>query len=143
MQVIQSFRQVSQSLYRVFWNETSESESGLTSIQFMVLNVLKSRPNIGLAELADACFMGSSSMSGVVDRLVKAGYVSRERLESDRRVLTLRMTEKGEEIREYTNSLWMNRVSPILDIPKKDMDFVLSIHQRMIEKLEGKGMNTE
>ncbi|CAH1190474.1 MarR family winged helix-turn-helix transcriptional regulator [Paenibacillus sp. JJ-223] len=139
--IINSFRQVNQMLFREFWNENKEIE--LTSIQFMVLSILKERPSIGNNDVAELCHVGSSSMSAVVERLVKGGYIVRTRSDSDRRSVVLQMTDKGERAQKETHRLWMERVSPILDIPKEDLDHLLRIHNLMIEKLQGREMNNE
>jgi DNA-binding MarR family transcriptional regulator len=49
------------------------------------------------AELARRCFFTPATLTGVVDTLEKAGYVRRERDESDRRVVWLVITEDGRE----------------------------------------------
>jgi DNA-binding MarR family transcriptional regulator len=137
--IINSFRQVNQMLFRAFWNENKEIE--LTSIQFMVLSVLKERPALGINEIADLCHMGSSSMSAVVERLVKGEYIVRTRSDADRRSVVLQITAKGEKAQQETQQLWMERVSPILEISKEDLEHLLRIHSLMIEKLQGREMN--
>ncbi|PYE51253.1 winged helix-turn-helix transcriptional regulator [Paenibacillus barcinonensis] len=137
--IINSFRQVNQMLFRAFWNENKEIE--LTSIQFMVLSILKERPSIGINDLAELSHMGSSSMSAVVERLVKGDYIERTRSDADRRSVMLQITAKGEKAQQETHQLWMERVSPILEIPKEDLEHLLHIHSLMIEKLQGREMN--
>ncbi|CAI6057818.1 hypothetical protein PAECIP112173_01661 [Paenibacillus sp. JJ-100] len=132
--IINSFRQVNQMLFRAFWNENKEIE--LTSIQFMVLSILKERPALGINEIADLCHMGSSSMSAVVERLVKGEYIVRTRSDADRRSVVLQVTAKGEKAQQETQQLWMERVSPILEISKEDLENLLRIHSLMIEKLQ-------
>ncbi|WP_434750629.1 MarR family winged helix-turn-helix transcriptional regulator [Paenibacillus amylolyticus] len=137
--IINSFRQVNQMLFRAFWNENKEIE--LTSIQFMVLSILKERPSLGINDVADLCHMGSSSMSAVVERLVKGEYIVRTRSDADRRSVMLQITAKGEKAQHETQHLWMERVSPILEIPKEDLEHLLRTHSLMIEKLQGREMN--
>jgi len=49
------------------------------------------------AELARRVWLAPATLTGIVDTLEKAGYVRRERDESDRRVVWLVVTEAGEE----------------------------------------------
>ncbi|MFM9280260.1 MarR family winged helix-turn-helix transcriptional regulator [Paenibacillus jiagnxiensis] len=136
--IVQSFRQVNKTLFQVFWHSDLQLE--LTSVQYLVLSILHERPDIGLAELAKLANMGSSTMSGVVERLCKGGYITRARLMNDRRSLTLNLTAEGEDVRERIDTLWMERVSSILEIPKEDLDFTLQVHQQIVQKLREKGM---
>ncbi|ASR47181.1 MarR family transcriptional regulator [Paenibacillus kribbensis] len=137
--IIQSIREVNKTIFHAFWNE--ERHLDLTAIQHLVLSVLNERPSIGLSELADIARMGCSSMSGVIDRLAKAGYVARERDEHDRRSLVLSLTPEGKDTMQKVDAMWMERILPILDIPKEQLDMVLDIHKQMIMKLTSKGMN--
>ncbi|MCM3783934.1 MarR family transcriptional regulator [Neobacillus mesonae] len=134
-QIFNSFRQVTQSFHKLFWKHEEQME--VTRIQMLVLSILIEHPNIGLAELAEMCHMGSSTTSGVVDRLVKAELVERERCIQDRRSLELKVTEKGKEIQKKMYELWMSRVSHMMDdLPKEDIDNLLRIHSLMLEKME-------
>ena len=82
-------------------------QHGLTSAGAAVLAVLSWGVGRGVdqgtpgrathAELARRCFFTPATLTGVVDTLEKAGYVRRERDESDRRVVWLVVTEAGEE----------------------------------------------
>ncbi|WDH97215.1 MarR family transcriptional regulator [Paenibacillus urinalis] len=100
-QIFSSFRQVNQSFHRLFWKQEEEKE--ITRIQMLVLSILIEHPNIGLAELAELCHMGSSTTSGVVDRLVKAELVERGRCLHDRR--SLELPGYGERERSSEESL--------------------------------------
>ncbi|MFD1138755.1 MarR family winged helix-turn-helix transcriptional regulator [Paenibacillus urinalis] len=133
-QIFSSFRQVNQSFHRLFWKQEEEME--ITRIQMLVLSILIEHPNIGLAELAELCHMGSSTTSGVVDRLVKAELVERDRCLHDRRSLELQVTEKGREVQKRVYELWMSKVSHMMDLPREDIDNLLRIHSLMLEKME-------
>ncbi|GAK40084.1 hypothetical protein TCA2_2573 [Paenibacillus sp. TCA20] len=133
-QIFSSFRQVNQSFHRLFWKQEEEKE--ITRIQMLVLSILIEHPNIGLAELAELCHMGSSTTSGVVDRLVKAELVERGRCLHDRRSLELQVTEKGREVQKRVYELWMSKVSHMMDLPREDIDNLLRIHSLMLEKME-------
>nr|WP_244315967.1 hypothetical protein [Paenibacillus brasilensis] len=42
---------------------------------------------------------------------------------------------------QKVDAMWMERILPILDIPKEQLDMVLDVHKQMIMKLTSKGMN--
>jgi MarR family transcriptional regulator, organic hydroperoxide resistance regulator len=48
-----------------------------------------------MSKFADFLNAPLSTATGIVDRLVKSGYLSRERAETDRRIIVLRLTESG------------------------------------------------
>ena len=81
------------------------AQHGLTTSGAAVLSVLNWGVGRGLdqgtpgrathAELAQRCFFTPATLTGVIDTLEKAGYVRRERDETDRRVVWLVVTEAG------------------------------------------------
>lgn len=131
--IFRSFREVNQALHHAIWKEAEGH--GLTPIQFFVLKTLDQTPRIRLSELADAIHIGSSAASGIVDRLVKMGTIKRERSESDRRSITLMLTEKGEELLKRANDSSLDRMAPLLDLKDEDVDEMIRIHQLIVRKL--------
>ncbi len=71
------------------------SKSGLTTEQWGLLTALKSRGPLRPSDLAKLLERTPNSMSMLIDRMVKAGLVTRKRDRKDRRVVTVSFTEKG------------------------------------------------
>ena len=68
---------------------------GVTSRQVTLLWLIRSRPRLSLRELAAEERISAPALSGHVDRLVKAGLVTRSRDDADRRRVGLGLTEEG------------------------------------------------
>src|SRR4051794_6548556 len=64
--------------------------------RFAVLALIDANSGLTQGELAAALRRNTSSLTPVLDDLCRQGYVSRERLESDRRTYSLKLTPKGE-----------------------------------------------
>jgi DNA-binding MarR family transcriptional regulator len=109
---------------------------GITSTQFLALRILRKKPQIGLNELAERMHTGASTASGVVDRLVQAGYIERERLDSDRRSIVLKLSPEGEELLDRTNDRILNRLSPILQLSNEEVEQLLKTHRKIIALLQ-------
>jgi DNA-binding MarR family transcriptional regulator len=76
-------------------------KAGLTPQQHQALLAIKGNrepaaPTVGY--LAQALLLRHNSAVGLVDRLVRAGYVSRAADAKDRRRVSLALTEKGESV---------------------------------------------
>ena len=67
--------------------------------RFAVLALIDANPGLTQGELAAAIRRNTSSLTPVLDDLCRQGYVSRQRLESDRRTYTLTLTPKGSAAR--------------------------------------------
>lgn len=71
---------------------------GITAHQATLLWLIKRSPGLSLAELAAEEDISPPALSGHVDRLEAAGLVERERSETDRRRVGLRLTDAGEQL---------------------------------------------
>jgi DNA-binding MarR family transcriptional regulator len=72
----------------------------ITPVQWLVLYTLFKKDGENITQLAERCYLDNSTLTGVIDRLEKAGYISRKTLENDRRVYKIVLLPKANEIRE-------------------------------------------
>lgn len=70
----------------------------LTIPQGQVLRVLNQKGPLSLVELSKELDSKPSSMSGLIDRLVKADMVTRQRDEKDRRIVWIALSAKSKEL---------------------------------------------
>ncbi|MCH1639296.1 MarR family transcriptional regulator [Paenibacillus timonensis] len=132
--IVESFREVKRAFYHLLSKQAEPF--GITGIQFMTLKRIQNNPHIGITELADQMRMGNSTVSGVIDRLVKAGLVVRERLDIDRRSVVLQITDKGMEVYQQTDLEYTKAISIVLASAEKDIDHMLQTHHKIIASLE-------
>jgi MarR family transcriptional regulator, organic hydroperoxide resistance regulator len=94
-----------------------DPESGrvLSAHQASILDHLDEVESTTLAELARHMGVTASTMSLGIERLVRGGYVARERDPADRRRLELRLTEAGVRIRNQQSVLEPALVEAMLD----------------------------
>lgn len=133
-EIVSSFRRISHAFQQLLWKDAEELE--ITPTQLMVLRKLSMHPDIGITDLAELLHLGNSAASGVVDRMVKAGLVIRQRSESDRRSFKLSMTDKGIEIRERSKQSLRRHLLPLSSIPIEDAGELLRIHGQIVQILE-------
>jgi len=76
------------------------SDFGLTEQQWRVLRVLWESNEIALSELSVLTLIPAPSLVGIVDRLQKAGLVSRRRSDKDRRKVFVLTTAKGQDLEQ-------------------------------------------
>ena len=68
---------------------------GITATQLNVLKLLQNVGALSLSELSRRMAARSSTITGIIDRMVTADLVTREQSATDRRVWIIRMTGKG------------------------------------------------
>jgi DNA-binding MarR family transcriptional regulator len=105
---------------------------GLTTEQFSVLAAVKSRGgSLKPSELGTILARRPNSMSMLVDRMVKAGWVRRTRDRKDRRLVNVYLTSKGEKALEPAAPAgWefiQKILSPLSDKDKEALNTMLEV----------------
>jgi DNA-binding MarR family transcriptional regulator len=77
----------------------------VTPPQWGVLVALWEQDSLSLSELAKRSFFDGPTMTGIVDRLEKAGLVERRRDNADRRVISVYLTDEGRRLQAQIPSL--------------------------------------
>ena len=85
-------KQVSEAFGRRLQN------SGITRVQWIALYYLKTRNRISQRDLSILMNIQDSSAGRLIDRLERDGFIERERNDSDRRVIYIKLTEKGDKL---------------------------------------------
>jgi DNA-binding MarR family transcriptional regulator len=78
---------------------------GLTMPQYMLLLAAMYGDATTLGGLADELNCSRGNLTGVADRLERDGWLVRERSTEDRRVVNIRLTEKGTKVWEIRQEL--------------------------------------
>ncbi len=92
-------------------------QRGLTLPQLRVLFLLRSVPGMTTGAIADQLGVTTPTISGLVDKLVRAGLVERGHDAHDRRTIPLRLTEEGESVTgefRQTNRAYIRNLAGIL-----------------------------
>ena len=71
---------------------------GLTSPQYFVFNALWVGDGVSVGELGERVSLDSSTLTGIIDRLEKAGYAERRTNPDDRRSILIFLTDKAREV---------------------------------------------
>ena len=79
--------------------QTNELFKGkITLPQFFVLSHLDKHGESKMNELAKVMDVTTAAATGIVDRLVRYGYIMRAYNPKDRRVINIRLTQKGSDL---------------------------------------------
>ncbi|MBD0379550.1 MarR family winged helix-turn-helix transcriptional regulator [Paenibacillus sedimenti] len=80
--------------------DTSYLELQLTSSDFSALLLLKFHGQLTMSQMADYLGAPLSTVTSIAKRLVRKGYIYREKSQQDQRIIVNRLTEDGELIAE-------------------------------------------
>jgi DNA-binding MarR family transcriptional regulator len=75
-----------------------ERNLGVTGPQRLVLRIVGRQPGVAASEIADALDLHPSTLTGILARLEKRGYLTRDVDPSDRRRARFRLTPRGARV---------------------------------------------
>ncbi len=123
-------------------NQSPLFDSNLTMRQLKVVMILSAGGSASGQELAAALGVGLGTVTGIVDRLVAQGLVSRHEDPNDRRVRRVRLTPAGTDLVEqinYTGLEHLRRVMSHLDTETlRALDKVSRAIRDVADKLDKK-----
>ncbi len=100
---------------------------------------LDKRKESTMTELVEYINTPMSTATGIVDRLVKNGYVFRDRSEEDRRIVILRLTEEGSQLITSLKDLLSRYLSMIIDdLTEEEKQFMTKIALKIMNNLQTK-----
>jgi DNA-binding MarR family transcriptional regulator len=117
-QLIQEIVELEQQVGRVIGQHAHSIwiDSGLTLTQLKSLFLISNKGSTNFRKLAKALGVTPSNVTGIVDRLVEQGLVSRTQNPEDRREMTLQATDKGKVLVSNLREVGIKRMTQILSL---------------------------
>ena len=78
---------------------------GLTYTQYIVFMVLWEHDGIPVGELGKKLYLDSGTLTPLLKKLEKTGYITRKRCPEDERVVLIYLTEQGQNLKEDLYSI--------------------------------------
>lgn len=85
-----------------------------TPAQINALHVIASKPEWRMSHLSDRLRVSAGSLTTMVNRLIDAELVTRTRSELDRRVVTVKVTEKGRSLLDASRDRVLTNLQAVL-----------------------------
>ena len=111
---------------------------GLTTAQFDVISTLGDTEGMTCTELSDKTLITKGTLTGVLDRLEKAGLIERHYTTEDRRRITIRLTRKGEDCFARVFPDQISYLKPYFEkaLSRADMEALRGLLLRVKESFE-------
>ncbi|ABR47675.1 transcriptional regulator, TrmB [Alkaliphilus metalliredigens QYMF] len=85
-----------ENIKKLFYpEEWLEFDINFSKSELLTMLLVDRHGEIIMSQIAEYINLPMSTTSGMVERLVKGGYVKRERSELDRRIVVIRLTDEG------------------------------------------------
>jgi DNA-binding MarR family transcriptional regulator len=88
---------------------------GVSMAQLHIMFTLQRSGEMTMSHLADILNVSLSNATGLIDRLEERGYIERQRVPTDRRVVLVRLTETGVSMLAEVDALSDNLMRSVLE----------------------------
>ena len=95
---------------------------GLTYTQYIVFIVLWEKEEVNVGQLGSTLHLDAGTLTPLLKHLEKDGYITRERSKSDERVTEIKITDKGNELKEKCKDIPLNLASKNTDLSKEEAE---------------------
>ena len=92
---------------------------GLTYTQYIVFMVLWEKDCIPVSEIGDRLLLDSGTLTPLLKKMEKAGYLTRERSKQDERSVIVALTDEGRAMKERVKDI-PRQVVKCVTIPKEE-----------------------
>jgi DNA-binding MarR family transcriptional regulator len=114
-----------------------QEQHKLTGPQLATLREAEKRGEITVSALARAVHLGQPTVSGILTRLERQGFVRRKRAEGDRRAVVVEVTEAGKGVLEEAPSLLQERFrTELARLEDWERHWMLSALQRIATMMD-------
>ena len=136
-EIDENLREINKILNRDLKREMIKLDLGLS--HFYILTTLYREKVLSSGNLAKSLDVKNSTITSLVDRLVKLSLVKRRRCERDRRVVLVELTDKGKKLTEKLLTLRKKRLKEIVkELPGEEVKEIYESIKRVKEILKKK-----
>jgi len=130
-EIMQSLRQIFRAIQD--YSQEVSKEFGITGPQLWALKIISTDGRLSLGELTKKMYLHPSTVSGVMDRLEKKGYVARDRGQKDRRVVTVHLTPKGKKlVKKAPNPIQGKMVYGLRKLERRKLNSIYESVQKLV-----------
>jgi len=116
---------------------TLARESGMTTSQLVVLQILKAQGEMTARQIAESMHLTQATVTSLLDRLQDRGWITRRRGEQDRRRVYVELSEQGERQLELApTSLQERFVGQFIALQPWEQTAILATLQRVAHLLD-------
>lgn len=138
-EIMQSLRQIFKAIQD--YSQDVSKEFGITGPQLWALKTISNNVSLSPGELSKKMYLHPSTITGVVDRLEKKGYVVRDRGQEDRRVVKVQLTLKGRKLlKKVPNPIQGKMVYGLRKLEKEKLDSIYDAVQKLVDIMEVQNM---
>lgn len=105
--------------------------------EVLIFWLLYRKEEANMTEIAEYIHVPLNTATGIVSKMEKNGFIVRDRLKEDKRVVVIHLTEKGKtQVKALVDEITYYAVQTISAFSKEEMDIFLRMSKRVVEVLK-------
>jgi len=138
-EVMQSLRRIFKAI-QDYSHEVSE-KFGITGPQLWAIKTISQNESLSLSDLGKRMYLHPSTITGVIDRLEKKGYVTRSRDQVDRRVIYVQLTAEGKRLaKRAPNPAQGKMIYGLKNLKRRELNLIYNSAQKLVEIMEAQNV---
>jgi DNA-binding MarR family transcriptional regulator len=114
---------------------------GLTGPQLVILQEISSLGEVTAGEIARAVSLSQATVTGILERMEKRGLLARQRSDSDKRRIMVRITDSGKRILEEAPPLMQEAfIERFENLQDWEQTMILSALQRLVTLMDARAI---
>ena len=110
---------------------------GLTYTQYIVFLVLWEKDGLTVGEIGEKLLLDNGTLSPLLKKMEKAGYVKRQRSREDERVVVITLTEEGRVLQEKAKDV-PAKVAGCIDLPPEKAQILYGLLYELLDNQKNK-----
>jgi MarR family transcriptional regulator, organic hydroperoxide resistance regulator len=140
-ETMQSLRRIIKAIQD--YSQEVSRQFGVTGPQLWALKTISQSETLSLSELGKEMYLHPSTMTGLIDRLEKKGFVQRKREQKDRRVIDLRLTAKGTAlVKKAPNPIQGKMIHGLKKLNRGELNSIHNSVTTLMEIMEAENLKT-
>jgi DNA-binding MarR family transcriptional regulator len=136
-EVLIALRRITQAID--LHSKSLEKKYGITGPQLVVLQELWKHKEITVGELAKSVHLGQATVTGILTRLEKRGYLKRQRSSTDKRKVMIKATDECKRLLDAAPSpLQETFLNQYENIQNWEQHMILTALQRVVAMMDAK-----
>ena len=134
-EIMQSLRRIFKAI-QDYSHEVSE-KFGITGPQLWALKTISQNESLSLSDLSERMYLHPSTITGVIDRLERKGYVTRSRDKVDRRVIYVQLSAEGKRLaKRAPNPAQGKMIYGLKNLKKRELNLIYDSVQKLVKIME-------
>lgn len=105
--------------------------------EILIFWLLYRKTEANMTEIAEYIHVPLNTATGIVGKMEKNDYIIRERLKEDKRVVVIRLTEKGNiQVKALVDEITYYAMQTISVFSKEEMEIFFKMSKRVVEVLK-------